>query len=318
MSFTRSMRVPATKYGSGRSPVPWPGRRCRAAISTRSESRARLDDSTEYLNAAVDGPSGPRHLVFALSLKDGSLLPGWPVNVADALEGEHQNFVPRDQNQRGALAIVGGRFMCLSAVISAIAASITASSWVFLFPRATAPSILEGFPLAIVLPCFEAVAIASAVRGHAEGWEGLEWLCYLNEVDPQPMADALRALAANVRARAPETGVHPGLPARGAALLLWLSGWEADEEVAASIDPRNDRGLTYEKDYLANPSRSFFALEQGNYGSTGRSSHRQASSKNCVQRPPASMSRSSTGRWVARRKEPVLNLEQGTPCATVH
>jgi hypothetical protein len=44
------------------------------------------------------------------------LLPGGPVDVADALEGEHQNFVPRDQNQRGALAILGARFMCLSAL----------------------------------------------------------------------------------------------------------------------------------------------------------------------------------------------------------
>jgi hypothetical protein len=35
------------------------------------------------------------------------LLPGGPVDVADALEGEHQNFVPRDQNQRDALAILG-------------------------------------------------------------------------------------------------------------------------------------------------------------------------------------------------------------------
>ncbi len=69
-----------------------------------------IDESTEavYLNAAVDGPSGPRHLVFALSLKDGSPLPGWPVDVADALKAEHQNFVSRDQNQRGALAIFGG------------------------------------------------------------------------------------------------------------------------------------------------------------------------------------------------------------------
>jgi outer membrane protein assembly factor BamB len=69
-----------------------------------------IDESTEaiYLDAAVGGPSGPRHLVFALSLKDGSLLPGWPVDVGDALEGEQKNFMPRDQNQRGALAILGG------------------------------------------------------------------------------------------------------------------------------------------------------------------------------------------------------------------
>jgi len=86
--------------------------------------------------------------------------------------------------------------------------------------QATAPSILEGFPLAKVLPCFEAVAIAFAVRGHADGWEGLKWLCYLNEVDLQPMSDALRALSANVRARAPGAGVHPALPALAAALLL--------------------------------------------------------------------------------------------------
>src|ERR1700730_13482884 len=32
--------------------------------------------------------------------------------------------------------------------------------------------------------------------------------------------------------------------------------------MAASIDPRIDRGPTYENDYLANPSRSFFALER--------------------------------------------------------
>jgi hypothetical protein len=30
--------------------------------------------------------------------------------------GEYQNFVPRDQNQRDALAILGARFMCLSAL----------------------------------------------------------------------------------------------------------------------------------------------------------------------------------------------------------
>lgn len=69
-----------------------------------------IDESNAaiYLNAATDSPSGPRHLVFALSLKDGSPLPGWPVDIADALKREHRNFVPRDQNLRGALAILGG------------------------------------------------------------------------------------------------------------------------------------------------------------------------------------------------------------------
>jgi hypothetical protein len=62
---------------------------------------------------------------------------------------------------------------------------------------------------------------------------GLKWLCYLNEVDAQPMADALSALSAVVYARVPEAGIHPKLPARAAALLLWLSGRDADEEMAA-------------------------------------------------------------------------------------
>ena len=127
---------------------------------------------------------------------------------------------------------------------------------------AAVPSILEGFPLATTVPCFEAAAISLAVRGHADSWQGLKWLCYFNEIDPLETADALRALSNAVRARSPEPGIHPALPARVGALLLWLSGEEIDEETAVSIDPGIDLHLTYEKDYLADPSRSFFALER--------------------------------------------------------
>ena len=69
-----------------------------------------IDESTKalYLDAMVETPSGPRHLVFALSLEDGSSLPGWPIDVADAVEGNSQKFVPRDQNQRGSLVILNG------------------------------------------------------------------------------------------------------------------------------------------------------------------------------------------------------------------
>jgi outer membrane protein assembly factor BamB len=62
-----------------------------------------------YLDAAVAGPSGPRHLVFALSLKDGAILPGWPVDIGATLAGQHRPFVPADQNQRGALTILDGK-----------------------------------------------------------------------------------------------------------------------------------------------------------------------------------------------------------------
>jgi hypothetical protein len=64
---------------------------------------------TIYLGAMVADAAGPHHRVFALALKDGLPLPGWPVDVAEALAARGQHFNARDQNQRGALAILEGR-----------------------------------------------------------------------------------------------------------------------------------------------------------------------------------------------------------------
>ena len=66
-----------------------------------------LDEAgaTLYLDAAVMRANGPRHEIYALSLADGSIKPGWPVDVATALGG---SFVPALQNQRGALALFEG------------------------------------------------------------------------------------------------------------------------------------------------------------------------------------------------------------------
>jgi hypothetical protein len=64
---------------------------------------------TLYLDALAAGPSGPRHLLFALSLADGAPLPGWPVDVGAALAARGLSFNASVQNQRGALAILGGR-----------------------------------------------------------------------------------------------------------------------------------------------------------------------------------------------------------------
>jgi hypothetical protein len=61
-----------------------------------------------YVDSAIENESGQHHLVFALGLKDGSILDGWPVDVAQALAGQRIDFVARDQNQRGALAILDG------------------------------------------------------------------------------------------------------------------------------------------------------------------------------------------------------------------
>ncbi len=70
-----------------------------------------IDETTQavYFDAVVADASGPHHWVFALALKDGSSLPGWPVDVAEALAAHGQRFNPRNQNQRGALAILDGR-----------------------------------------------------------------------------------------------------------------------------------------------------------------------------------------------------------------
>jgi outer membrane protein assembly factor BamB len=70
-----------------------------------------IDEASQaiYLDAAIDigpasGPANPRHRVFGLSLNDGSILPGWPVDISNALP----EFISRNQNQRGALAILNG------------------------------------------------------------------------------------------------------------------------------------------------------------------------------------------------------------------
>src|SRR5437588_42235 len=70
-----------------------------------------IDEATQtvYLAAMVGDASGAHHRVFALSLKDGAPIPGWPSDVAEALAGRGQHFNTRFQNQRGALAVLDGR-----------------------------------------------------------------------------------------------------------------------------------------------------------------------------------------------------------------
>ena len=70
-----------------------------------------IDEAAQavYVAAMVSDASGAHHRIFALSLQDGSPLPGWPVDLAEALAGRGQHFNTRFQNQRGALAILDGR-----------------------------------------------------------------------------------------------------------------------------------------------------------------------------------------------------------------
>lgn len=66
---------------------------------------------TIYVDAMTtpDGGATKRHLVYALSVKNGSVVHGWPVDVSSRARYGKTVFDSSVQNQRGALAIVKGR-----------------------------------------------------------------------------------------------------------------------------------------------------------------------------------------------------------------
>ena len=116
---TEDNNVYAIDAGSGREiwarsvggPVPLSTLPCGNIDPLGITGTPVIDEAAQaiYAAAMVADPAGPHHRVFALSLKDGSVLPGWPVDVAEALAARGGRFNARDQNQRGALAILGGR-----------------------------------------------------------------------------------------------------------------------------------------------------------------------------------------------------------------
>jgi outer membrane protein assembly factor BamB len=62
-----------------------------------------------YFDAMDAGRGPPRHLLYGLRLADGSVLPGFPIDVAAGLGARGIGFDPAAQNQRGALALLHGR-----------------------------------------------------------------------------------------------------------------------------------------------------------------------------------------------------------------
>ncbi len=65
---------------------------------------------TVYVDAMVtpDGGQTKQHLIYALSLDDGSIVPGWPVDVGASVRYGGFSFEASMQNQRGALMLSGG------------------------------------------------------------------------------------------------------------------------------------------------------------------------------------------------------------------
>ena len=128
--------------------------------------------------------------------------------------------------------------------------------------KSAIPAIIESFPLAGALRVFEAAAAELAVTDDSACWSSLKWIVLLNEVDPDETARELRGLAEQVSNRDPGPNVHRDLPKRIAALLLWQTGQEVDDDTAAFLEPYIGDIVTYENDYLPQPSRSHLPLER--------------------------------------------------------
>src|ERR1043166_7809960 len=56
-----------------------------------------------YLDAMTKAHDGPRHMIYALSLADGSIVPGWPLDVQAALAAKGITFSSATQGERSAL-----------------------------------------------------------------------------------------------------------------------------------------------------------------------------------------------------------------------
>jgi hypothetical protein len=90
------------------TPVPLTSLTC-GNISPLGITGTPVIDATQaavYLDAMIQDTTGPQHYIYGLSLADGSILSGLPVNVADALTAAGYSFDPTFQIQRGALLIV--------------------------------------------------------------------------------------------------------------------------------------------------------------------------------------------------------------------
>jgi outer membrane protein assembly factor BamB len=61
-----------------------------------------------YFDALTNEKAGPRHLVYALSLKDGSVLPKWPLDVQAELAKNNITFSSSTQGERSAALLFKG------------------------------------------------------------------------------------------------------------------------------------------------------------------------------------------------------------------
>jgi len=67
------------------------------------------DTATLYLDAQTKTANGARHMVYALSLNDGSVKTGWPIDVQAALTAQSLPFDSAHQGARGAVLLFKNR-----------------------------------------------------------------------------------------------------------------------------------------------------------------------------------------------------------------
>lgn len=120
------------------------------------------------------------------------------------------------------------------------------------------PSLLIAKPLELFLPVFAAAAVTAAVSMNLTVWNGLKWLVSLNPIDADKTIESLVELSTIALQVPGGDGVHLELPTRVSALLLWLTGVEKHERKAADMRVSFEKGLSYEENYLSNPTRSLF------------------------------------------------------------
>jgi hypothetical protein len=124
------------------------------------------------------------------------------------------------------------------------------------------PQLLLGKPLFAARKVLVAATVASVVAANAgRDWSGLKWLVALNAVDHNACQTDLARLSAFATKICREPGIPPGFARRVSNMLLWLTGDEDLERKAAEQHVLEPGNLTYSKDYLTIPARSFYALE---------------------------------------------------------
>jgi hypothetical protein len=121
---TAQNRVYALNASDGKE--AWPNMQYGAPITTQADINSRnrpllpfgvvgtpaIDASTRtlYFSAATLVSNKTNHRIHAVDLTNGMEKSGWPVSVDTAAKNaEGDSFIPTNQNQRGAVIVVGGR-----------------------------------------------------------------------------------------------------------------------------------------------------------------------------------------------------------------